>query len=146
MYCTGVAHFVNSNAWMTFWTHSWPATGNSKPDSPYQPACFRSVTLGLWSVRLCSASASWCWINGWNVRPKLNLCWLQRNVHTKVTLSPWLQFMILFIRLSMIWLKHFDDLATMKMATLAAAAHVCNPKHQSNHRRTKPAACSQVIN
>ena len=83
MYCTGVAHFVNNNAWMTFLTHSWPATGNSKPDSPYQPACLRSVTLGLWSVRLCSASASWCWINGWNVRPKLNLCWLQRNVHSK---------------------------------------------------------------
>ena len=42
MYCTGVVHFANRHACVTFWTHSCPATGNSKPDSPYQPACVRS--------------------------------------------------------------------------------------------------------
>ena len=70
MYCTGVVHFANRHACVTFWTHSCLATGNSKPDSPYQPACVRRVTSGLRSVRLCTASASWCWINGWNVRQK----------------------------------------------------------------------------
>ena len=96
MYCTGVVHFPNRHACVTFWTHSCPATGNSKPDSPYQPACVRSVTSGLRSVRLCTASASWCWINGWNVRQKLNIYLLRRHDHTKVTWSPWLPFMISF--------------------------------------------------
>ena len=57
MYCIGVVHFANRHACVKFWTHSCPATGNSKPDSPYQPACVRSVTSGLQSVRLCTASA-----------------------------------------------------------------------------------------
>ena len=83
MNCTGVVHFANRHACVTFWTHSCPATGNSKPDSPYQPTCVRSVTSGLRSVRLCTALASWFWINGWNVRQKLNLCLLRRHDHTK---------------------------------------------------------------
>ena len=90
MYGTGVVHFANWHTCVTFWTHSCPATGNSKPDSPYQPACVRSVTSGLQRVRLCTASASWWWRNGWNVRQKLNLCLLRRHDHTKVTWSPWL--------------------------------------------------------
>ena len=104
MYCTGVVHFANRHACVTFWTHSCPATGNhscpatgnSKPDGPYQPACVRSVTSGLQSVRLCTASASWCWRNGWHVRQKLNPCLLRRHDHTKVTWSSWLPFMISF--------------------------------------------------
>ena len=28
------------------------------------------------------ASASWCWVNGWNVRQNLNLCLLWCHVHT----------------------------------------------------------------
>ena len=96
MYCTGVVHFTNRHACMTFWTHSCSVTGNSKPHSPYQPACVRSVTSGLRSVRLCTTSASWCWINGWNVQQKLNLCLLRRHDLTRVTWSPWLLFMISF--------------------------------------------------
>ena len=91
-----VIHFANKHACMTFWTHSWTTTKNSKPDSPYQPACLRSVTCGLRSVRLCMASALWCWMNWWNVWQKLKLCWLRHLVHTKVTWSPWLPFMISF--------------------------------------------------
>ena len=91
-----VVHFSNRHACVIFWTHRWPATGNSKPDSPYQPACVRSVTSGLRSVCLCTASASWCWINGWNVRQKLDLCLFWRHVHTEITWSPWLPFMISF--------------------------------------------------
>ena len=83
MYCIGVVHFANRHACMPFWTHSCPATGNSKPDSSYQPTCVRSVTSGLQSVRLCTASASWCWRNGWNVRQKLNLSLLPRHDHRK---------------------------------------------------------------
>ena len=96
MYCTEVVHFANWHACVTFWKHSWSATGNSKPDSPYQRACVRSVTSGLRGVRRCTAPASWCWINGWNVRQKLNLCLLRRHDHTKVTWSPWLTFIISF--------------------------------------------------
>ena len=122
MYCTGFAHFANRHACVTFWTQSCPATGNSKPDSPYQPACVRSVTSGLRSVRLCMASASWCWINGWNVRQKLNLCLLWRHDHTKVTRSPWLPFMISFF----IWPWRRSRILkisqTMKMAARATAA------------------------
>ena len=55
-----VVHFADRHACVTFWTHSRPATGNSKPETPYQPACVRSVTSGLRSVRLCTESASWC--------------------------------------------------------------------------------------
>ena len=89
-------HILQTGIHAAFWTHSCPTTGNSKPDSPYQPACVRTVTSGLRGVRLCTASASWCWINGWNVRQKLNLCLLRRHDHTKVTWSPWLPFMISF--------------------------------------------------
>ena len=124
MYCTEVVHFANRHACVTFWTHSCPATGNSKPDSPYQPACVRSVTSGLRSVRLCKASASWCWINGRNVRQKLNLCLLRRHDHTKVTWSPWLPFMISFF----IWpwrrSRILKTSQTMKMAACATTARV----------------------
>ena len=144
MHCTGVVHFANRHACVTFWTHSCPATGNSKPDSPFQPACVRSVTSGLRSVRLCTASASRCWINGWNVRQKLNLCLLRRHDHTKVTWSPWLPFMISFF----IWpwrrSRILKTSQTMKMAARATAARARDSKHQNNHRRTKPAAGSQM--
>ena len=136
MYCTGVVHFANRHACETFWTHSFPATGNSKPDSPYQPACVRSVTSGLRSVRLCRASASWCWINGWNVRQKLNLCLLRRHDHTKVTWSPWLPFMISFFHLTMTSLTHFKDIANNEDgSTCNRCARARDSKHQSNHRR-----------
>ena len=46
--------------------------------------------------------------------------------------------------LSMILLSHFEDLATLKMAARATAARAHDSKHQSNHRRTKPAAGSQI--
>ena len=124
MYCTGVVHFSNRHTCVTFWTHSWPATENSKPDSPYQPTCVRNVTSGLRSVRLCTASAPWCWINGWNVRRKPNLCLLRRHVHTKVPWSPWLPFMISFF----IWawcrsrILKTSQQWTMKMAARATAA------------------------
>ena len=146
MYCTGVVHFANRHACVTFWTHSCPVTGNSKPDSPYQPACVRSVTLGLQSVRLCTALTSWCWRNGWDVRQKLNLCLLRRHDHTKVTWSPWLPFMILFF----IWpwrrsrILNLKTWQTMKMAARATAARARDSKHQSNNRRTKPAIGSQI--
>ena len=89
--------FVNRDAWVTFGTHSWPATRNSKVEGPYRPACVRSVTSRLRSVRLCTTSASWCWITGWNVPQKLDLCLFRSHVHTKVTWSPWLPFMISFL-------------------------------------------------
>ena len=124
MYCTGALHFANRHTCVTFWTLSCPATGNSKPDSPYQPACVRSVTSGLQSVRLCMASASWCWRNGWNVWQKLNLCLLQRHDHTKVTWSAWLPFMISFF----IWpwrrSRILKTWQTMKMAARATALRV----------------------
>ena len=119
-------------------------TGNSKPDSPYQPACVRSVTSGQLSVRLCTASASWCWINGWNVWHKLNFCLLRRHDHTKVVWSPWLPFMISIFHLRMMSLTHFEDLTTKKMAARATAARARDSKYQSKHRRRKPAAGSQI--
>ena len=112
--CTGVVHFANRHPCVTFWTHSCPATGNSKPDSPYQPACVRSVTSGLRSVRLCTASASWFWINGWNVRQKLNLCLLRRHDHTKVTWSCMTTLVTVhdfIFHLTMTSLTHFEDIA-----------------------------------
>ena len=63
-----VKHFANRHACVIFWIHSWPATDNSKPNSPYQPLCLRSVTSGLLSVRLCMVLASCCWINWCHVR------------------------------------------------------------------------------
>ena len=91
-------HFASStHACVTFWMNSWPATENSRSDSPYRPACLKSV--GIWSIRLCTASASWFWINWWNVQQKLKLYLVQRNVHTKVTWSPWLPVMISFFTL-----------------------------------------------
>ena len=142
---TGIAHFANRHACVTLWTHSCPATGNSKPDSPYQPACVRTVTSGLQSVRLCTASASWCWINGWNVRQNLNHWLIRRHDHIKVTWSPWWAFMISFF----IWpwrrSRILKTLQTMKMAARASAARAHDSKHQqSNHRRTKPAVGSQI--
>ena len=148
MYCTGVVHFATKHACVTFWTHSWPATGNSKPDSPYQTACIRSVTSGLRCIRLCTASASWCWINRWNVRQKLNLCLLRRHDHTKVIWSPWLPFMISFFISIMYgaWCRShiLKTSQTIKMAARAIAARARDSKHQSNHRRTKPEAGSQI--
>ena len=143
MYCTGVAHFANRHAWVTFWTHSCSATGNSKSDSPYQPACVRTVKSGLRSVRLCTASAPWCWRNGWNVRQKLNLCLLRPYDHTKVTWSPWLPFMISFIVWPWRRSRILKTSQTMKMAARATAARARDSKHQSNHHRTKPAVGSQ---
>ena len=144
MYCTGVVHFAKRHACVTFWTHGCPATGNSKPDSPYQPACVRSVTSGLQSVRLCTASASWCWRNGWNVRQKLNLCLLRRHDHTKVTWSPWLPFVISFFIWPWRCLRILKTWQTMKMAARVIAARARDSKHQSNHRRTKPDAGSEI--
>ena len=145
MYCTGVVHFANRHACVTFRTHSCPATGNSKPDSPYQPACVRSVTSGLRSVRLCRASASWCWINGWNVRQKLNLCLLRRHDHTKVTWSPWLAFMISFFiwpwRCSHIW-RHCKQWRWQHVQPLRACTRFKTPEQPSSY--TKPAAGSQI--
>ena len=46
--------------------------------------------------------------------------------------------------LSMISPTYFEDLATMKVAVRATATHERDLKHQSNHRRTKPAAGSQI--
>ena len=144
MYCTGVVHFANRHACVKFWTHSCPVTGNSKPDSPYQPAYVRNVTSGLRSVRLCRTSASWCWINRWNVRQKLNLCLHRRHDHTKVTWSPWLPFKISFF----IWpwrrSRILNTSQTVKMAARATAARARDSKHQSNHRRTKPAVGSPI--
>ena len=117
---------------------------HSKPESPYQPACVRSVTSGLRSVRLCKASASWCWINGWNVRQKLNLCLLWRHDHTKVTWSPWLPFMISFFLWPWRRSSILKTSQTMKIAARATAARARNSKHQSDHRGTKPAAGSQI--
>ena len=135
MYCTGVVNFANRHACVTFWTHSCPATGNSKPDSPYQPACVRSVTSGLWSVRLCTASASWYWINGWNLRQKLNLCLLRRHDHTTVTWSPWLPFRHdLIFHLTMTSLTHFEDIANNEDgSTCNRYVRARDWKHQSNH-------------
>ena len=144
MYCTRVVHFSIRHACMTFWTHRWPATGNSEPDSPYQPACARSVTSGLRSVRLCMASASWCWINGWNVRQKLNICLLRCHVHTKVTWSSWLPFMILFSFEHDVAHTFWRPCNNERLAAHATAARAHDSKHQSNHRRTKPAAGSQI--
>ena len=137
MYCTGVVHFANRHACVTFWTHSCPATGNSKPDSPYQPACVRKVTSGPRSVRLCTASASWCWINGWNVRRKLNLCLLRRHLHTKVTWSPWLPFMISFFHLTMTSLTNFEDIANNEdgsMCNRCACTRFKTPEWPSSYK------------
>ena len=145
MYCTGVVHFANRHACVTFWTHSCPARGNSNPDSPYQPACVRSVTSGLRSVRLCRSSASWCWINGWNVRQKLNLCLLRRHDHTKVTWSPWLPLMISFFiwpwRRSLI-LRHCKQWRWQHVQPLCACTRFKTPEQPSSY--TKPAAGSQI--
>ena len=46
--------------------------------------------------------------------------------------------------LSMISPTYFEDRATMKMAVRATAARAHDSKHQSNHRRTKLAAGSQI--
>ena len=48
------------------------------------------------------------------------------------------------IHLNMMSLTHFEDLAAMEMAARATAARAHDSKHQSNHRRTKPAAGSQI--
>ena len=136
MYCTGAVHFANRHACVTFWTHSCPATGNSKPDSPKQPACERNVTSGLQSVRLCRASASWCWINGWNVRQKLNLCLLRRHDHTKVTWSPLVTVHDFIFHLTMTSLTHFEDIVNNEDgSTCTRRARARDSKHQSNHRR-----------
>ena len=142
MYCTGFIHFANRYACVTFWTHSWPTTGNSKPNSPYQIACVRSVTSRFRSVRLCTASASWCWLSGWNVRQKLNLCstpWSHKS--HMITLFTAHDF--IFFHWSMMSLTHFEDLAKMEVVACETAARARDSKHQSNHRRTKPATGGQ---
>ena len=109
MYCTGVAHFANRHACVTFWTHSCPATGNSKPDSPYKPACVRTVTSGLRNVRLCTASASWCWINRCKKKTQSLLVstpWSHKShMITLVTVHDFI------FRLTMTSLTHFEDIA-----------------------------------
>ena len=147
MYCTGVVHFANRHACVTFWTHSCPATGNSKPDSPHQTACVRSVTSGLRSVHLCRTSAAWCWINGWNVRQKFNLCLLRCHDHTKVTWSLWLPFMISFF----IWpwpddvahafWRHRKQWRWQHVQPLRACTRFKTREQPSSY--TKPAAGSQ---
>ena len=47
-------------------------------------------------------------------------------------------------QLSMMSLTHLEDLATMNIAAHATAARARDLKHQSNHRRTKPAAGSPI--
>ena len=46
--------------------------------------------------------------------------------------------------LNILSLMHFEDPATMQMATRATAARARDSKHQSNHHRAKPAAASQI--
>ena len=104
-----------------------------------------SVTSGLRSVRLCTASASWCGINRWNVRQKLNPCLLRRHVHTKVNMITLGTVHDFIFHLSMISFTHFGDFATMKMAARATAARARDSKHQSNHRSTKPATGNQTL-
>ena len=41
-------------------------------------------------------------------------------------------------------LRHFEDLATMKIAARATAARARDSKHQSNHRRTHAVAGSEI--
>ena len=145
MYCTGVVHFANRHAGVTFWTHGCPATGNSKPDSPYQPACVGSVTSGLGSVRLCRASSSWCWINWWNVRQKLNLCLLRRQDHTKVTWSPWCPFMIssfFYHDVAHAFWRHRKQWRWQHVQPLRACTRFKTPEQPSSY--TKPAAGSQI--
>ena len=58
--------------------------------------------------------------------------------------SPWLPFMISFF----IWpwrrSRILKTSQTMKMAARATAARARDSKHQSDHRRTNPAAGSQI--
>ena len=56
---------------------------HSKPHCPNPPACLRSVTWGLRSARVCTASTSWCWVTGWNARQKLNLCFLDYDYRSR---------------------------------------------------------------
>ena len=128
-----------------FWVHSWPTTANSKPDSPWIPTrLFKKCDVGA-SARLSLCAASGCWINGWNVRQKINLCLLRRHVDTNVTWSPWLPFMISFQLNALISLTHFEDVAAMDMAARATAARARDSKHQSNHCRTKPTTGSHLL-
>ena len=50
--CRCVEHFANMHECVTFRVSSWPATENSKPDSPYQPIHLTSDTSGFSSVSL----------------------------------------------------------------------------------------------
>ena len=72
-----------------------PTTANSKPDSPWIPTrLLKKRDVGA-SARLPLCAASGCWINGWNVRQKINLCLLRRHVDTNVTWS-WYNYYPLF--------------------------------------------------
>ena len=104
MCCAWVRTFVNRHACVTFWVHSWPTTANSKPGSPWIPTrLFKKCDVGAsWYVCHCARHRGW--INGWNVRQKLNLCLLRRHVDTNVTWSPWLPFMISF-QLNVLWFR-----------------------------------------
>ena len=132
------------HAWHQFWVNSWPTTANSKPDSPWIPACLRSVTSGLRGTSVTVRGIGV--LNKWlKCATELNLCFLRRHVDTNVTWSPWLPFMISFQLNALISLTHFEDVAAMEMAARATAARVRNSKHQSNHCHTKPATGSHLL-
>ena len=146
MYCTGAVHFANRHACVTFWTHSCPVTGNSKPDSPYQPACVRSVTSGLRSVRLCRASASWCWINGWNVRQKpqsllASTPWSHKS--HMITLVTVHDFIFSFDHdVAHAFWGHRKQWRWQHVQPLRACTRFKTPEQPSSY--TKPAAGSQI--
>ena len=139
VYCTGVVNFATRHACVTFWTHSWPATGKPRPTR---------------LCKKCDIGAPECTsVHGIGI-VVLNK-WMKSATKTQSLLAstPWSHksHMITLVavhdfifHLSMMSLTHFEDLATMKMAARATATHARDSKHQSNYRRTKPAADSQI--
>ena len=134
MYCTGVVHLQRG---MHAWHFEHIVDRKFKAWQPITThLCkIRSVTSGLGSVHLWTASASWCWINGCNASTPWSL---KSHMITLVIVHDFI------FHLSMMSLTHFEELATIKMAGLATAARARDSKHQSNHRRTESAAGSQI--
>ena len=78
------------------------------------------------------------------MRQKLNLCLLRCRVHTNHIITLVIVHDFIF-QLTMIPFTHFEDLLAINMAARASAAHARDSKHQSNHRRAKRAADSQIL-
>ena len=130
---------------MTFSINVWPATEYSKPDSTSTPTPtphprLRSVPSR--SVRLYTASASWCymnWCNVWLTQTSLSSTLLKSHMLTLVIVHDSI------FQLIMPPFMHCEALTTMKMAARATTVYARDSKHQSNHRGTKLGEGNQII-